>query len=548
MKYLFKLVSSLEKVFFTGIELFREKCEGSMLSNEIYSFQLVGWCSNEENQKVLCTYRICSELQEYIDVKCVSYVPNLVPSIEINDDCDYITKTPGLFPDVLLESEDQRFELSNLQTRALWISICPSGHISGSYPITIQIYDANNEIICEKTFLLDIIPVQLPELSIPNTCWFYGDCIAKLHHVEIMSEDYFEIAEKYLDIYSKFGHNMILTPIFTPPLNTAVGAERPTNQLVGVTITNGQYSFDFSLLNRWISICQKHNIRYYEISHLFTQWGAEHSPKIMATVDGEYKRIFGWETDSCGNEYQRFLSALLPELTAFLKKLGIYEQCYFHISDEPFLKHQETYKRCKELVSRFILEDQIIDALADYDFYENGLIHHPVVCSDMIQRFIDHGASGLWTYYCMAQRKGVANRFMAMPSYRSRVLGLQLYKNEINGFLHWGFNFWFSADSQKVINPYFDSTADGHYQGGDSYLVYPLNEKGEVVLSLRLYVVNEAMQDYRALSLLESISSRGTVLNLLNEIVGMSQYPREGNYYISLREKINSLIKEKLCI
>jgi len=45
-------------------------------------------------------------------------------------------------------------------------------------------------------------------------------------------------------------------------------------------------------------MCKEHGIQCFEIAHLFTQWGAKHAPKIMATVDGEYRKIFGWETDS----------------------------------------------------------------------------------------------------------------------------------------------------------------------------------------------------------------------------------------------------------
>jgi hypothetical protein len=50
------------------------------------------------------------------------------------------------------------------------------------------------------------------------------------------------------------------------------------------------------------------------LSHLFTQWGAAHAPKIMATVDGTYRRLFGWETDAISDEYVGFLEAFAAEL------------------------------------------------------------------------------------------------------------------------------------------------------------------------------------------------------------------------------------------
>ncbi|MES9143981.1 glycoside hydrolase domain-containing protein, partial [Cutibacterium acnes] len=76
---------------------------------------------------------------------------------------------------------------------------------------------------------------------------------------------------------------------FTPPLDTKVGGERPTVQLVGVNVTNGKYSFDFSKLKRFVDMCLGLGVEYFEMSHLFTQWGAAFAPKVIATVDGVEK-------------------------------------------------------------------------------------------------------------------------------------------------------------------------------------------------------------------------------------------------------------------
>lgn len=44
--------------------------------------------------------------------------------------------------------------------------------------------------------------------------------------------------------------------------------------------------FALSLLKKWIDISKECGIEYFEISHLFTQWGAKHAPKIMAEENG----------------------------------------------------------------------------------------------------------------------------------------------------------------------------------------------------------------------------------------------------------------------
>lgn len=540
-----KLLNSLEKVFFDKPVNLKEHTSGSMMKNEIYSFQLACYCEDDNPllQRLACGIKVESELEPYIQIYQIGYVPSMLPAYREGTDEDYITKTPGLFPDPLCKVKDGKIELSNRQARALWITVEPNGKKLGTYPIVLKVMDKWEQLLGEVCFTIEIMDAELPQLELRNTGWFHCDCIAKLHNVEIMSEKYFEILEKYLATYVKFGHNMILTPIFTPPLDTAVGGERPTNQLVDVVIEGGTYSFGFEKLKKWIQICRKNGIRFFEISHLFTQWGAKHAPKIMAVVNGEYKKIFGWETDALGEEYSSFLHAFLPKLVAFLKQEGIMEQCYFHVSDEPKEEHEQQYRAVKELLLPYVKDTQLIDALSGYSFYEKGIVSKPIVSTDHIHTFIENDVKNLWAYYCMGQVKDVANRFMAMPSYRNRILGYQLYKYDIEGFLQWGFNFWFAELSTGIINPYLDTATSGAYPSGDAYLVYPLNQEGEVVCSLRLYVFNEALQDMRALKLLETMAGKEIVLEMLENVEGFTSYPRNTQYIIELREKVNQMIR-----
>ena len=45
-------------------------------------------------------------------------------------------------------------------------------------------------------------------------------------------------------------------------------------------------------------------------------------------------------------EYARFLREFLPALMDELKRLGVADRVYFHISDEPSLEHLEDYRPC----------------------------------------------------------------------------------------------------------------------------------------------------------------------------------------------------------
>ena len=80
-----------------------------------------------------------------------------------------------------------------------------------------------------------------------------------------------------------------------------------------------------------------------------------------------------------------------------------------------------------------------------------------------------------------------------MPLQRTKVIGLQLYETNVQGFLHWGFNFYNTARSLEEIDPFADTAAGGLFSSGDSFVVYP-DQTGSAGAygSLRLETLGEA--------------------------------------------------------
>lgn len=386
-----------------------------------------------------------------------------------------------------------------------------------------------------------IIKKILPKLSIPHTEWFHCDGIVDYYGVEAFSGEFWRIFRNFLKTYVRRGGNTILTPVITPPLDTEVGGERTTVQLVDVALRDGAYELGFARLERFLDICLEEGIEYFEICHLFTQWGATAAPKVMALKEGRPERIFGWDTPSSDPEYLRFLSALLPALKEFLRNRGLLERTFFHISDEPDI-NSEHYQASQGMVRRLLEGCSIIEAVSDYLYCEKGLVDVPVCAVDHIEPFLEKRPPILWTYYCCAQTTEVPNRFISMPSRRNRIYGILLYWHGINGILHWGFNFYNSMFSKKKINPYESVDADEGFPAGDPFVVYP-GKNGVPEESLRLMVFEEALNDYRALCLLESYAGREKVMELIRQEAGMElsfkRYPRNDEFILGLREKVN---------
>lgn len=534
-------LNSLEKVFLDSNNEWGNYTSGSMLKSEKFSFQIAMRLKEEYTGNI--NIKINSKINDCITLKEVISVPSELPTYENCDD-NYLRTKPGLFPDLLINTNS--ILLDQGKWRALWVLVDANENtLPGEHLIQIYLNEETLGIDETVTFKLQIIDSVLQKQKLIHTEWLHCDCIAQYHEVDVFSDRFWELTEKYIQKASDFGVNMILTPIFTPPLDTKVGGERLTVQLIDVNLINGEYSFNFDNLNKWVEMCQRIGIEYFEFSHLFTQWGAGFAPKIIANEDGNIVKLFGWHTPAKSQQYKDFLRTFLPELKVFIHDKGIKDRCYFHVSDEPELKNIEEYKCAYDIIRECLKDEIIIDALSDYAFYKEGIIKKPIPASSQIDVFIENKVENLWTYYCCGQFQEVSNRFMAMPSARNRILGIQLYKYQIEGFLHWGFNFYNSQFSLESIDPYLVTDAKLAFPSGDAFLVYPTNDG--VTESIRLIVFNEALQDLRALQMLESLTNRQFVLELLenswDKEITFKQYPKEAEFVLGFREKINELIK-----
>ena len=553
-----KIISSLVKVYTdSSFDELKPFGKVSMLKGERISFQLVLQYVKEATdgkftERKLYTPRVLGALSQYVTLREVRNVGVELPTLPDLADSDYERLTPGLYPDVLCPlGNGGRVNARVLFPSSVWIDIevPENAEVVGESEITVELLNDNGEIEETESITVDLIDAILPEQTLIMTQWFHCDCLANYYDVEVFSEKHWNIIENFARVAQRNGINMLLTPTFTPPLDTAVGGERLTTQLVGVTVENGKYSFNFDLLDRWVEMCDRVGIKYFEIAHLFTQWGAKHAPKIMATVDGEYKKIFGWETDAQADEYVSFLRQFLSEFLSHMKKSGNDKRCFFHISDEPTKEQIESYCKAKASISDLLDGYVTMDALSDYSFFEQGIVTTPISNLNSISAFVNKDIPDLWAYYCCGECSRVSNRLIAMPSCRNRSIGMQLYKYGIVGFLQWGFNFYSNQGSSDTVDPYTNGSGDSWVPSGDALSVYP-GFKGTALESLRLSVFHDALQDMRAMKLCESLYSKEEVVAEIEKVFGetlaFNTCAKSEATMLAIRERINEMIKAKI--
>ena len=550
-----RITSSLENCFLDSrIESFDRLEKLSVLKNERFSFQLL--CSLDENDQALRRFydlKIEGELAQYATVREVRSLPVTIPVVTATDCDNYLRSTPGLYPDLLSSLRYQGLiSVVKNNLLSLWVEIDlrnVEAVSSGANDLKFTL-SSNYELVSEEKITIDVIDAFIPEQKLKLTQWFYTDCLANYYDCEVWSEKHWRIIENFAKTAYSNGINMLLTPVLTPALDTAVFGERLTTQLTEITVDEqGNYTFKFDLLDRWIDMCNRVGIKYLEISHFFTQWGAKHAPKVVANVCGEYKKIFGWKTAATDPEYTRFLRSFIVALLDHLKARGDDKRCFFHISDEPNSEHLESYSNAKNSIADLLKGYTIMDALSNYEFYTQGIVDTPIPCNDHIKPFLDGKVEGLWTYYCSGQWKDVSNRFLAMPSYRNRSIGMQMYKYDIVGFLNWGYNFYNNRFSFDAINPYLDTCGDGWVPAGDTFSVYP-GDDGNALESFRIIVFYEAIQDIGAMRLAESLCGKEAVVAAMEEAFGgeiaFNKCARSASQMLAVRNAVNEIIKNNI--
>lgn len=532
MARLINIISPLEKVFHDSKPDFEPYAEYSAMVNEKSSFQLL--FSAEKGERVELSANIPNGVS--VSLSLVEEIPAGFVRDKNADDY-YIPGVHPAYPDLLRPLSGSSFTAPKTGLCCVWARVCASR--AGSFELEFTCADA------AKALRLDVIGCELPAQELIYTNWFHTDCLMSYYGFEAFSPEYWRCTENFLRRAVQNGMNCVLTPLFTPPLDTKPGGERPTVQLVGVVKNGSSYEFSFEQLDKWVDMCRSCGIEYFEMSHLFTQWGARHAPKIIARVNGREKRIFGWSTSASGKRYRLFLEQFASAFKKYADKKGITERCLIHVSDEPAKRQLRAYQKAADTVKRNFDGFKIVDALSDYSFYQNGAVRCPIPATDHIEPFIGN-VPELWAYYCSAQgKKYVSNRFFAMPSERCRVIGAQLFKFDVSGFLHWGYNFYYTRFSKRLADPFAESDAGGKFPAGDSYVVYPGNDL-EPLDSIRLHLFADAVSDLRALRLLESLAGREEAIRVLEEGLDspltFSEYPHSAKWLLQMRERVNERI------
>ncbi len=551
-----RIVSSLDKIFFSR-KLEAPPFEGlAAARGETAAFQIAVRTKPEDNRRYFLELEPLSVPPGCeVRIRTVGHVACTSPAYDW--DPFILTAEPGIFPDPLLPRHELWMRPGYWMS--YWVDFRPGQDAAaGRHDLSFRLLcrtGAMLEVLAEKTITVEaeVRDFALPPPRLRCMLWFYPDCLMRYYRAEAWSELHWELIGNYLRDLAAHGGNCLLTPLWTLHLGLPVGGERPKCQLLKISCRNGVYSFDFSRLDRWIALARECGIDCFDMAHAYSSWGAKYPPTIyVEEEEGVERPRMGWNADGNGEEYRDFLRQLMPPLLAFLRSCGVTpDKCYFHVSDEPEEKDLENYGKAVGFMRGLLGEYPTCDAMSNVKFLDQGLTRIPIPLTNRAGDFQNREVAERWVYYCGNSQDGVPNRQFGQPSWRNRVLGILLYWLRMDGFLNWGYNYWFSRQSyDQGLNPWQNTCAGGHWCGGGSFVVYPGHD-GHPVSSIHYEVFADALQDLRALELLESLVGREATMDVIRKTLpdcfgdlAMTHYPHEREWVFKVRDAVDTAIAE----
>ena len=464
--------------------------------NGRFSFQVVARNDGIHAYDAVCRVKDAADLQ--VIARRVGYVPMRFLTTETPlAELEGVEYLPGYVGDPLLPNTHGT--LGPQENLAYWITvIVPENVPPGKRTITLTVEVLGNKSV-DVQATIDVRDFTLQKRrDFPVTHWWGPSDIAKLHKVELWSDEWFEIARAYIKNMVDHGSSTVLVTNFFARREVY---EKPGQMLLvrrvsGGVDENALYEFDYSIVRRFVNMAKECGAEHFEWPHLWLYWGLDNPMNVWELVDGQYQLLWQTGTNGFSPMYLNFLKQYLDSLHQFLLEEEIFDQSFFHVSDEPHLRHIENYKKAQQLVKEMAPWFKSMDALSDFEYAEFCDIPVPDVSKAMpfVENDVYH-----WVYYCCIPRGKHLNRFMDTPLTKIRMSGWLFYKFNAGGFLHWGYNYWHQMERDVLIDPFLNGSGLG-WPGipfGDPFVVYP-GERGPID-SIRWEIFAESLQDYALL-------------------------------------------------
>lgn len=396
-------------------------------------------------------------------------------------DEELVGKAPIEIPDILRETPAQSLKANRNQP--VWVTVyVPETAIPGTYEGTIAIEGAGQTLSVP-------VSVRVPDFTVPKdrhlyvTQWFTDNPIYEAANGN--EEAFFAGVKAYAENMASHRQNVFWVNI---------------SRIQVFREADGALTFDYANFDRYVQAFidagAGDRIEIQQIGHQGE--GGWDSHEIVLGGISATDRATG---SSVALGAEDGLGPLLEDLQRHLSERGWLDRTMIHIADEPQLFNVDSFKEAAAFVHAHAPGIKRIEAIEARDF--TGALEVWVPKLSHLRNWAPfyekarQPGNELWYYICCHPTGRYLNRFLDYPPLKNRLLHWVNYRYGLEGFLHWGFNFW-------VEDPFV--LPQEELPPGDRNIVYPgpvMDGHATLLDSTRWEVQRDSIEDFEYLWLLE---------------------------------------------
>ncbi|MBN2651613.1 MAG: DUF4091 domain-containing protein [Spirochaetales bacterium] len=350
----------------------------------------------------------------------------------------------------------------------------------------------------DKTFSLtweflvhDFVLTSDASQELGYTNWFHLDNIALESGSEIYSDKFFEMLEKYAKLMRKGRQNTFWLPWG-----------------VLFDVEGDEVSLNEERALRFVNIFLSNGFTQIEGGQFAGRTNGDWNAPTL-TVSGKYL--------ATSAEAEQYLATTLTALNDFLVKYNLKDMFVTHIADEPVDSHAQDYIVLASIVRKYLPGVKIFEATKSRESVVGAV---DMWCPTLDQYQLNKGffdarkeaGDDVWVYSCLDPGGQWLNRLLDQEHLRQVYIPWLCALFDLDGFLHWGGNFYKAGTDpyNLSVRPFFDAGGPAaernQLPAGDSHIFYP-SENGPNS-SLRFEAHREGFEDYLVLKELQKRDSK----------------------------------------
>lgn len=403
---------------------------------------------------------------------------------EFRDGCGY-RKAKDFDSSYVADLIDTRTEVITLapnSTQPVWLAIkVPQQAKPGVYKGSLTIKGTQTKVLEISVRVIDKTLPAPNQWAYDLDLWQHPAAIARVHQVELWSDQHFALMRNYYKMLADAGQKTITTSIVNEPWGHQTYDDYPS-LIKWTRKKDGTWSYDYSLFDKYVAFVMSCGINQRINCYSMVPW------KIAFSYFDESTNKEAIFTDAIGTPgYNLFWSTMLKDFTHHLKQKNWFAKTYIAMDERPMPAMKSVIALLKSIDSKW----KIALAGEYHEEIEKDIFNYCIASkweypADVLKKRHAEGKISTW-YTCCTEP--YPNAFTFSSPAEQVWMGWYTANKNMDGYLRWAYNSW---TKYPLVDSRFIS-----WPAGDTYLVYP-----GPFSSVRFEKIIEGAQDFEKIKIL----------------------------------------------